>query len=170
LIEALKRRPILKDSLSITHARFFSALMLYRIIDEDPIENVSISFGHISRGNIQALQTSASSFGRTLSIICEKLFWRPLALLLSHFAERIALGARGDIVELMKIEGMRIKYARILVKQSIRDANSLFQAGVESLIAAIFSAGESYKDREAVSEEADKIFENVNSMISSELL
>src|SRR5690348_9064905 len=73
-----------QDGATIRHRRFFVALILHEIIQEEPLGRLSNRYG-VSRGNLQQLQTLASSFAGMVTVFCEHLNWNQIAILLRPY-------------------------------------------------------------------------------------
>ncbi|KHJ86161.1 hypothetical protein OESDEN_14097 [Oesophagostomum dentatum] len=94
------------------HLRFFSALALYDVVNEKPIEEVARRF-RISRGTLQTLQQQSATYAAMVVAFCSRLGWTYLHDLLKGFAARLAFGVRRELTELVSIEGLDASRARI---------------------------------------------------------
>lgn len=84
------------------HLRFYTALVLNALIHEVPLVDVSKYYG-LSRGQLQSLQNSASTFSGMVTIFCKKLCWHNLHLLLEQFQSRLAFGIERELCDLIRI-------------------------------------------------------------------
>ncbi|VDM81979.1 unnamed protein product [Strongylus vulgaris] len=87
------------------HLRFFSALALYEVVNEKPIDEVARRF-RISRGTLQTLQQQSATYAAMVVAFCSRLGWTYLHDLLKGFAARLAFGVRRELTELVSIEGL----------------------------------------------------------------
>ncbi|KAK6743640.1 hypothetical protein RB195_010744 [Necator americanus] len=94
------------------HLRFFSALALFDVINEKPIDQVAARF-RISRGTLQTLQQQSATYAAMVVAFCSRLGWTYLHDLLRSFAARLAFGVRRELTELVSIDGLDATRARI---------------------------------------------------------
>jgi hypothetical protein len=43
-----------------------------------------------------------------LAVFCERLNWRPLAVLVMHYRDRMSFGVQAELVPLMRIPGVKV--------------------------------------------------------------
>lgn len=77
----------------------------------------------LSRGTLQSLQQTTSTFAGIVKSFCKALNWDMLALIVSQFQDRIFFGVHQDLIELMKISVLNGQRAR-----------ALFNAGYQTLV------------------------------------
>lgn len=77
----------------------------------------------LSRGTLQSLQQTTSTFAGIVKSFCKALNWDMLALIVSQFQDRIFFGVHQDLIELMKISVLNGQRAR-----------ALFDAGYQTLV------------------------------------
>lgn len=106
----------------MVHKRFYAALALQDLIDEIPLNNVAQKFS-CSRGLLQSLQQSASTFAGMVTKFCQQLGWSSVEILISQFQDRFQFGINRDLLDLMRLPIMNGQRAR-----------ALFNSGIETLI------------------------------------
>lgn len=104
------------------NSRFYTALVLNELINETPLNNVAVKY-KMSRGTLQSLQQTTSTFAGIVKSFCNALNWDMLALIVSQFQDRIFFGVHQDLIELMKISVLNGQRAR-----------ALFNAGYKTLV------------------------------------
>lgn len=105
-------------------------MVLFQLVQETPLHIVAERF-RVTRGELQTLQTSAASFAGMVSVFCEKLRWRPLALLVAHFQARVDHGVNSDILPLMRIPHVKSFRARMLHNAGLVSPTEVAAAGAE---------------------------------------
>lgn len=101
---------------------FYTALALHELINESPLNKVASKY-KLSRGTLQTLQQTTSTFAGIVKSFCKSLNWNMLALIVSQFQDRIFFGVHQDLVDLMKISILNGQRAR-----------ALFTAGYQTLV------------------------------------
>lgn len=101
---------------------FYTAIALHELINECPLSKVASKY-KLSRGTLQTLQQTASTFAGIVKSFCKSLNWDMLALIVSQFQDRIFFGVHQDLVDLMKISILNGQRAR-----------ALFSAGYQTLV------------------------------------
>lgn len=96
--------------------------MLHELINESPLNTVASKY-ELTRGTLQSLQQTTSTFAGIVKSFCKALNWDLLALIVSQFQDRIFFGVHQDLVELMKISALNGQRAR-----------ALFDAGYQNLV------------------------------------
>ncbi|XP_062540713.1 DNA polymerase theta [Armigeres subalbatus] len=104
------------------HKRFYTALALKRLVDEEPLSVVAQQF-QCSRGLLQSLQQVAATFAGIVTAFCTSLNWNLLAMIITQFKERLFFGVQPDLLDLMRISSLNGQRARLL-----------FNAGVTGLL------------------------------------
>eukprot|EP00750_Incisomonas_marina_P011072 INCI16337.1.p1 GENE.INCI16337.1~~INCI16337.1.p1 ORF type:complete len:642 (+),score=110.83 INCI16337.1:153-2078(+) len=125
------------------YKRFFLALALHDLIHEEPLPVVAQRYG-FRRGDLQRLQSQASSFAKQALTFCFHLKWERLQGLLQHMEDRLNFGAEAEILPLLRIRGLGVSKARLLYRRGIRNvvdvarmgANALAELFVEEVMAA----------------------------------
>ncbi|KAK6026188.1 hypothetical protein OSTOST_07894, partial [Ostertagia ostertagi] len=100
------------------HLRFFSALALFDVVNEKPIDEVARRF-RISRGTLQTLQQQSATYAAMVVAFCSRLGWTYLCDLLKGFASRLAFGVRRELTELVSIAGIDASRARVFHEHDI---------------------------------------------------
>ncbi|XP_065089210.1 DNA polymerase theta [Ochlerotatus camptorhynchus] len=106
-----------RDAL-LTHKRFYTALALKQLVDEEPLSRVAQKF-HCSRGVLQGLQQVASTFAGIVTAFCTSLNWNLLAMIIKQFRERLYFGVQPDLLDLMRIASLNSQRARLLFNAGI---------------------------------------------------
>ena len=119
-----------KHALYQLHRRFYNALILHELVSERNLGTVAYEWGY-DRGAIQQLQPSAASFAGMLSIFCERLRWRNLALLVSHHKERLDHGVSSELLPLIQLDHVKAFRARALFNSGLTTVNQVALAGVD---------------------------------------
>ncbi|VVC24751.1 Hypothetical protein CINCED_3A009416 [Cinara cedri] len=103
------------------HRRFYTSLLLNDLINEVSINTVVAKFG-TSKGLLQSLQQSSSTFAGMVTQFCKRLGWSSLELLISQFSERLQFGVQRQLVELLRLDCLNSITAR-----------TLFNAGIQTI-------------------------------------
>ncbi|KAF8772980.1 DNA polymerase theta like protein [Argiope bruennichi] len=82
------------------HQRFYSALALNDLIQEVSLSAVAERYG-CTRGILQSLQQTTSTFAGMLTIFCNRLGWYNLELLFSSFQKRVHFGIQQELCDLL---------------------------------------------------------------------
>ncbi|KAK5650782.1 hypothetical protein RI129_001811 [Pyrocoelia pectoralis] len=106
----------------LVHKRFFTALALQDLVNEIPITDVAMKFG-CSRGMLQSLQQSASSFAGMLTTFSRQLGWSSMEVLIAQFQDRLQFGVSRDLLDLMRVPIISGPRARMF-----------YNAGIETLV------------------------------------
>lgn len=77
----------------------------------------------LTRGTLQSLQQTTSTFAGIVKSFCKALNWDLLALIVSQFQDRIFFGVHQDLIDLMKISVLNGQRAR-----------ALFDAGYQTMV------------------------------------
>ena len=90
-----------------------------------------------TRGMIQGLQGSASTFAGMVTVFCQKLGWHNLDLLLSQFQSRLSFGVERELCDLVRISVLNAARARMMYNagyQTIAALASTKAENVESVL------------------------------------
>ncbi|KAH9504975.1 hypothetical protein Btru_061318 [Bulinus truncatus] len=117
-----------KKSLGV-HQRFFVALILNNLIQETPLIDVATKF-NCNKGQLQSLQQSASTYAGMMTVLCGKLGWYSLELLLSHFQKRLSSGVQQELVDLVRIQSLNACSARMLFNAGYQTVADVAKAEV----------------------------------------
>ena len=126
------------DKIHVKYKRFYSAIILNKIIEEKPISNIVAQF-NIEGGQMQSLQTSSASFASSISVFCIKLNWNCMAQIIAHFAQRLNFGVSSELLPLMKISHIKAFRARILYDYGLTTIEEIVNASVETIVLALSS-------------------------------
>ncbi|XP_003248103.1 DNA polymerase theta isoform X1 [Acyrthosiphon pisum] len=106
------------------HRRFYTTLLLHDLINEIPINTVVLKYG-TSKGLLQSLQQSSSTFAGMVTQFCKRLGWSSLELLISQFSERLQFGVQRQLVELLRLDCLNSITARTLYNAGIQNIPEL---------------------------------------------
>ncbi|XP_062391805.1 DNA polymerase theta [Sardina pilchardus] len=95
------------------HKRFFTTLVLLDLVNEVPLSVVAKKYG-CSRGQLQSLQQSASTYAGMVTVFCNRLGWHNLEILLSQFQSRLSFGVQRELCDLVRISLLNAQTARTL--------------------------------------------------------
>lgn len=95
------------------HKRFYVTLALHDLIREVSLDTVAHRYG-ASRGMLQSLQSSSSTFAGMVTVFCGKLGWHNMEMLLAQFQNRLSFGIERDLCELVRISTLNAFRARVL--------------------------------------------------------
>ncbi|XP_050442500.1 DNA polymerase theta [Adelges cooleyi] len=121
------------------HRRFYTSLLLHDLINEVPINTVVTKYG-TSKGLLQSLQQSSSTFAGMVTQFCKRLGWSSLELLISQFAERLQFGVQRQLVELLRLDCLNSITARALYKAEIHNIPELALADIRVVQRALAKA------------------------------
>eukprot|EP01038_Epipyxis_sp_PR26KG_P006253 gene6253-8612_t len=118
------------------YKRFYSAIILFTIVQEWPTSRVSklLSNESVTRGQLQQLQKDASTFCGMIVVFCRNLNWSSLASCFEDYISRLSFGAKPEIMQLVRIgaEVTPIR-ARCFLRDGISTAEELVQSGVRRI-------------------------------------
>lgn len=116
------------------YRRFFSAILLFTLVQEWPITRVTRLITNVTRGQLQQLQKDAAVFCGMTVVFCRKLNWPMLAACLEDFSARLNYGAHKDILPLVRL-GPEVTpaRARAFLRDGIESALDVMQAGLDTL-------------------------------------
>jgi POLQ-like helicase len=113
--------------------RFYCALILCELIHEAKVWDVSKKY-RLPRGDLEALMTSAASFGGMMVSFSKRMGWWDLEVLLSNAVQRLGFGVKTDILPLVEIKGVKAARARALWNAGYRSVRAVASAKVEDLL------------------------------------
>nr|XP_015918489.1 DNA polymerase theta isoform X2 [Parasteatoda tepidariorum]XP_015918490.1 DNA polymerase theta isoform X2 [Parasteatoda tepidariorum]XP_042897300.1 DNA polymerase theta isoform X2 [Parasteatoda tepidariorum] len=122
------------------HQRFYAALALNDLIQELPLSVVSEKYD-CSRGILQSLQQSTSTFAGMLTIFCSRLKWHNLELLFSHFQRRVHFGIQQELCDLVRLSTLNAQRARALYNAGYETVASLASASQEDITLLLCNMG-----------------------------
>lgn len=111
---------------------FYTALVLHELINECPLSDAAAKY-NLTKGTVQSLQQTASTFAGIVKSFCKALNWDLLALIVSQFQDRIFFGVHQDLIELMKISVLNGQRARALFHAGFRTLVDISKANVLSI-------------------------------------
>ncbi|VDO71137.1 unnamed protein product [Schistosoma margrebowiei] len=84
------------------HRRFYTALVLYRLVNEDGLQIVAKKFG-VNRGLLQSLQQQAATYAGMVTIFCNRLGWNHMERVIANFQSRLCYGVSDELVDLIRL-------------------------------------------------------------------
>eukprot|EP00095_Tigriopus_kingsejongensis_P003466 maker-scaffold13_size735724-snap-gene-6.23 protein:Tk03466 transcript:maker-scaffold13_size735724-snap-gene-6.23-mRNA-1 annotation:"dna polymerase theta isoform x3" len=135
------------------HQRFYTALALHDLVNEAPLKVVAQKYG-ASKGMLQSLQQTSSTFAGMVTVFCQKLGWYNLELLIGQFQDRLQFGVHRELIDLCRLGTLNGQRARILHRTKVETVAILANC-LPSAIETIFinaSPFESEKKGESESE------------------
>ncbi|XP_048512661.1 DNA polymerase theta isoform X2 [Athalia rosae] len=121
------------------HRRFFTALALHDLVKEVPLTTVSEKYG-CSRGILQSLQQSASTFAGMVTQFCKQLGWDCMELLFCQFQVRLQFGVCRELLDLLRLPMLNGLRARSLYKDGIKCVADLATANELAVERALHKA------------------------------
>lgn len=118
--------------------RFYAALQLRDLSNEVPLHAVATKYA-LPRGVVQTLAQSCQGFAAGMIKFSERMAaasagWGMLASVLAHMADRLAAGARADLLDLARISGVKSKTARVLWENGIKSVRAVAEMEAEALV------------------------------------
>ncbi|KAI4459665.1 dna polymerase i [Holotrichia oblita] len=131
------------------HKRFFVSLALQDLVNEVPLNDVAEKF-NCTRGTLQSLQQSASTFAGMVTSFSRQLGWSSVEILISQFQDRLHFGVNRDLLDLMRLPVLNGPRARALYNAGIETLVYLASAKIECVENALHKMApfESEKERE----------------------
>ncbi|KAI4459694.1 dna polymerase i [Holotrichia oblita] len=131
------------------HKRFFVSLALQDLVNEVPLNDVAEKF-NCTRGTLQSLQQSASTFAGMVTSFSRQLGWSSVEILISQFQDRLHFGVNRDLLDLMRLPVLNGPRARALYNAGIETLVHLASAKIECVENALHKMApfESEKERE----------------------
>ncbi|TRY99611.1 hypothetical protein DNTS_004811 [Danionella cerebrum] len=133
------------------HKRFFTTLVLLDLVSEEPLGAVAKKYG-CSRGQLQSLQQSASTYAGMVTVFCNRLGWHNLELLLSQFQSRLSFGVQRELCDLVRISLLNAQRARTLFLSGFVTVAELARADIAEVEKALRKAVPFKSSRQAVDE------------------
>lgn len=129
-----------KSDLTLLYKRFYIAIVLYRLVNEQPLIHVS-KLMHIERGKSQAIQKESVIFCNMLITFCKKLNWNLLAYALDSLLGRLNYCVSEDYLPLARLGGeMTSIRCRVFFKNHIKTPFEIVQAGVYAIAGILVSS------------------------------
>lgn len=120
--------------------RFMLALIMQFIVNENRVEEVAKRFS-VSVGPLEGLMETCGSQAGQLSVFCYAMGESDLGDIFKRFAGRLTVGAKEDILPLMKIKGIKAVRARLLFEKGFNTVRSIAVAQVHEIADALNSGG-----------------------------
>ncbi|XP_042167173.1 DNA polymerase theta [Oncorhynchus tshawytscha] len=133
------------------HKRFFTTLVLQDLVNEVPLGTVATKY-NCSRGQLQSLQQSASTYAGMVTVFCRRLGWHSLELLLSQYQTRLSFGVQRELVDLVRVSLLSATRARTLYDQGLATVAQLARAKVTEVEKALRKAVPFKSSRRAMDE------------------
>ncbi|XP_062868243.1 DNA polymerase theta, partial [Trichomycterus rosablanca] len=143
------------------HKRFFTTLVLFDLVNEEPLGVVAKKYG-CSRGQLQSLQQSASTYAGMVTVFCNRLGWHNLELLLSQFQSRLSFGVQRELCDLVRISLLNAQRARALYKAGLVTVAEVARASVSDVEKALRKAIPFKSSKQAVDETEEEARERRN--------
>uniref|UniRef100_A0A667YA76 DNA polymerase theta n=1 Tax=Myripristis murdjan TaxID=586833 RepID=A0A667YA76_9TELE len=133
------------------HKRFFTTLVLQDLVNEVPLGAVASKY-NCSRGQLQSLQQSASTYAGMVTVFCKRLGWHTMELLLSQYQTRLSFGVQRELVDLVRVSLLNAARARALYAQGLCTVAELARASVSDVEKALRKAVPFKSSKRAVDE------------------
>uniref|UniRef100_A0A669C8B8 DNA polymerase theta n=1 Tax=Oreochromis niloticus TaxID=8128 RepID=A0A669C8B8_ORENI len=133
------------------HKRFFTTLVLQDLVNEVPLGTVANKY-NCSRGQLQSLQQSASTYAGMVTVFCKRLGWHNMELLLSQYQTRLSFGVQRELVDLVRVSLLNATRARALYAQGLCTVAELARATVADVEKALRNAIPFKSSKRAVDE------------------
>uniref|UniRef100_UPI003AAA2B9C DNA polymerase theta n=1 Tax=Centroberyx gerrardi TaxID=166262 RepID=UPI003AAA2B9C len=133
------------------HKRFFTTLVLQDLVNEVPLGTVASKY-NCSRGQLQSLQQSASTYAGMVTVFCKRLGWHAMELLLSQYQTRLSFGVQRELVDLVRVSLLNATRARALYAQGLCTVAELARATVSEVEKALRKAVPFKSSKRAVDE------------------
>ncbi|XP_029353156.1 DNA polymerase theta [Echeneis naucrates] len=133
------------------HKRFFTTLVLQDLVNEVPLGKVSSKY-KCSRGQLQSLQQSASTYTGMVTVFCKRLGWHNMELLLSQYQTRLSFGVQRELVDLVRVSLLNATRARALYIQGLCTVAELARAPLADVEKALRNAVPFKSSKRAVDE------------------
>ncbi|KAK3555997.1 hypothetical protein QTP86_034344 [Hemibagrus guttatus] len=137
------------------HKRFFTTLVLFDLVNEEPLGVVAKKYG-CSRGQLQSLQQSASTYAGMVTVFCNRLGWHNLELLLSQFQSRLSFGVQRELCDLVRISLLNAQRARALYSAGLVTVAEVARTNVPDVEKALRKAVPFKSSRQAVDESEEE--------------
>ncbi|XP_054286731.1 DNA polymerase theta-like [Macrosteles quadrilineatus] len=136
------------------HRRFYTALALQDLVNEVPLPQVAVKFA-CSKGVLQSLQQSASTFAGMVTQFTRRLGWSNVELLVSQFGARLQFGAQRELLDLLRLDCLTALQARALYNNGIQALSDLATATVGKVQRALARATPFLSEQDGEGEESD---------------
>ncbi|KAM9314831.1 DNA polymerase theta [Pholidichthys leucotaenia] len=133
------------------HKRFFTTLVLQDLVNEVPLGTVASKY-NCSRGQLQSLQQSASTYAGMVTVFCKRLGWHNMELLLSQYQTRLSFGVQRELIDLVRVSLLNATRARALYAQGLCTIAELARATVADVEKALRNAVPFKSSKRAVDE------------------
>ncbi|XP_030638851.1 DNA polymerase theta [Chanos chanos] len=143
------------------HKRFFTTLVLLDLVNEKPLDTVAKKYG-CSRGQLQSLQQSASTYAGMVTVFCNQLGWYNLEMLLSQFQSRLSFGVQRELCDLVRISLLNAQRARALHGAGFLTVSDLARANVADVEKALRKAIPFKSSKQEVGEKNEEAVESRN--------
>uniref|UniRef100_A0A3Q2Z9D7 DNA polymerase theta n=1 Tax=Kryptolebias marmoratus TaxID=37003 RepID=A0A3Q2Z9D7_KRYMA len=143
------------------HKRFFTTLVLQELVNEVPLGAVASKY-NCSRGQLQSLQQSASTYAGMVTVFCKRLGWQNMELLLSQYQTRLSFGVQRELIDLVRVSLLNATRARTLYAQGLRTVAELARASVADVEKALRNAVPFKSSKRAVDESETEAAERRN--------
>ncbi|KAF5906965.1 DNA polymerase theta, partial [Clarias magur] len=137
------------------HKRFFTTLVLFDLVNEEPLGVVAKKY-NCSRGQLQSLQQSASTYAGMVTVFCNRLGWHNLELLLSQFQSRLSFGVQRELCDLVRISLLTAQRARALYSAGLVTVAEVARANITDVEKALRKAVPFKSSRQAVDESEEE--------------
>ncbi|XP_063060010.1 DNA polymerase theta [Engraulis encrasicolus] len=133
------------------HKRFFTTLVLLDLVNEMPLNVVAKKYG-CSKGQLQSLQQSASTYAGMVTVFCNRLGWHNLEMLLSQFQSRLSFGVQRELCDLVRISLLNAQMARTLYSGGLLTVADVAHAKVADVEKVLRKAVPFKSSKQAVDE------------------
>lgn len=151
------------------HARFFNSLIVYDLIREVPLNDISRKYG-ITRGALQSIQTMSGTFCGMIRILCGHLDLKQFDALFLQLQDRLKFGVEQELLQLSMVEGVSRKRAKHFYQLGFKTPSHLANSEPLDIYKALeeIEAGTLekilFKDaRKIIQNAKDFLWESVNS-------
>ncbi|KAK8783049.1 hypothetical protein V5799_015610, partial [Amblyomma americanum] len=120
--------------------RFYLALALEQLASERPLAEVAHAFA-LPRGLLQSLQQGAATFAGMVCVLCQRLGWRHLQLLVAEFQARLHFGVQPELCALLALPSLDGPLARLIFDAGFANPSALAQVAPPELDIMLRNAG-----------------------------
>ncbi|KAK9824289.1 hypothetical protein WJX72_009203 [[Myrmecia] bisecta] len=151
--------------------RFLAALVLNDLIQEMNLDDVVEKY-KVNKAGVRAMQERAGSFAMMLAAFCGRMGWGNMETIMAKFQSRVSHGVRPEIVELIRIDGIKAYRARQLYSAGLRTPAEVALSTVHQLT-RIFEqgarGGNEAEQKEAAKRAAWKVYKAARLLAQEEL-
>ncbi|GFY64631.1 DNA polymerase theta [Trichonephila inaurata madagascariensis] len=122
------------------HQRFYASLALNDLIQEMPLNVVAEKYD-CTRGILQSLQQTTSTFAGMLTVFCNRLGWYNLELLFASFQKRVHFGIQQELCDLVRLSTLNAQRARALYNAGFETISSLACASPDEVALVLCNMG-----------------------------